>query len=125
MEMTVIDRCLAVMQVEIAENTELLNTYKGKEYPKGYEGLMDRLDDRLNVLYNVNVLISALVLVKVEIDKELRNNPAFTLLTKAQSLKTELSEYIASYKSISYSLGSEVNAIRDFLSLHYPEHKIK
>jgi len=107
---------------EIKDITVLLNTHRLKNYDRDtYIGLKALIDDKLELNTRVYVLMSSIVLAKAEIDMKLREKPNYALNSRFVANLKELSEYLGAYKSISYSVGSEIQVLKEFIYVKHPE----
>lgn len=111
-----------LMHSEVKEITMLLLAHRENDFDRDtYLGLKALIDAKLEINTRVYVLISAIVLAKADIDKLLRTNPNYALSNRFISNLKELSEYLGAYKSISYSIGAEIQVIKELIYVKHPE----
>ena len=111
---------------EVLDVTKLLNNMRLKSFDTdSYIGIKEKIDSRLEANTRVYVLISLIVLVKMELSKIFRTSPGITLNTKIVASEKDLSEALGAYKSVLYGLGAEINALKEQLYTRFPEMRQK
>lgn len=88
-----------------------------------YDNFKDKLEELLDVSFNASGLISLLVLIKSELDKQMRTYNSLALSSRITNAIKLLSEDITAYRSISYSLGTEINSLKELIAIKFPNQR--
>jgi hypothetical protein len=118
-----IENTLAQVHNEIHNVATVIESYKGKTYPRTYDGLVQRLEDRMDVSYNVSALISLMVLAKSGLEQLLRERSMFAMNSRIGGHIKTLNENIQSYRSISYGVGGELGALKNMIMVKTGDHQ--
>lgn len=107
--------------------TTLMNEQSDINYYQTYESQKQKLEDRLNCSYNLSQLITLIVFVKTDLhyinEIEISQHNLLFLKNRIDKIIDILNEDIKAYKSVAYSLGIEINTVKELIHIKFPNER--